>query len=273
MTVYLSRLTLRRDPCTKALKALIDPEQRAKATDAHHRLLWSVFSDDPDRARDFLWRAEPHGRFYTLSARPPKPHGLFETPEVKAFTPVLAEGDRLAFVLRANAVTQQPKRADDLGKDGKPKRRKVDVAMNLLKDVPARTLATEPGSANMPSERQKRRYGLARQAAFDWLTRQGAVHGFALDPPASDDDDTGEPQSGFILDHYGTVSLPHHRGPRKGEPRFGLFDMRGTLTVTDPQAFLAKLAFKLDAPQQDPQRSGFGRAKAYGCGLMLIRRA
>ena len=33
------------------------------------------------------------------------------------------------------------------------------------------------------------------------------------------------------------------------------------IEVTDPPAFLARLA------------AGFGRAKAFGCGLMLIRRA
>lgn len=270
MTVYFSRLTLKRDPAVAALKALIDPKQRAKATDAHHRLLWSVFSDGRERERDFLWRAEPRGRFYTLSARPPEPHGLFETPQVKEFAPALAVGDRLAFVLRANAVTQRPKSDADLGKDGKPKRRKVDVAMDLLYK---RVESDEHGSAHGPSERQKQRYALARQTAFGWLARQGEAHGFRPAPPANDGDRADKPDGGFVLDHYGTVSLPHHRGKREGEPRFGIFDMRGTLVVTDPDAFLAKLAFKLDAPGQDPQRSGFGRAKAYGCGLMLIRRA
>jgi len=43
--MYLSRLTLSRAPSAAAL-------------DAHHRLLWSLFSDDPDRRRDFLWREE-----------------------------------------------------------------------------------------------------------------------------------------------------------------------------------------------------------------------
>jgi len=37
--------------------------------------------------------------------------------------------------------------------------------------------------------------------------------------------------------------------------------MTGALEIADPAAFLARLA------------QGFGRAKAFGCGLMLIRRA
>ena len=280
MTLYFSRLTLRRDPSTQALSALIDPGRRALAMDAHHRLLWSVFSDGADRTRDFLWRAEARGRFYTLSARPPKGdnHGLFEPPEVKEFAPALRPGDRLAFQLRANAVTQRPKDPNDRSAPskahpkGRVRSRKVDVAMDVLNPLPGRSASTAPGSGNEPSDRQKQRYGLARQAAYDWLSRQGDAHGFKTDPLPGPDDDRDR-QAGFVLEHYGTVALPAHRGKRKGEPRFGVFDMRGVLTVTDPDAFLDKLARKLDAPPEDTTRSGFGRAKSFGCGLMLIRRA
>lgn len=57
------------------------------------------------------------------------------------------------------------------------------------------------------------------------------------------------------------MALPGHGGPRRGQPQFGILDLRGSLTVTEPATFLAALA------------RGFGRAKAFGCGLMLIRRA
>ncbi|WP_243641924.1 type I-E CRISPR-associated protein Cas6/Cse3/CasE [Rhodovulum steppense] len=45
------------------------------------------------------------------------------------------------------------------------------------------------------------------------------------------------------------------------QPQFGILDLEGRIEVTDPEALLARLA------------RGFGRAKAFGCGLMLIRRA
>ena len=48
---------------------------------------------------------------------------------------------------------------------------------------------------------------------------------------------------------------------RRGGPRFGGIDLEAGLTLTDPAAFLGRLL------------GGFGRAKAFGCGLMLIRRA
>jgi CRISPR system Cascade subunit CasE len=41
---------------------------------------------------------------------------------------------------------------------------------------------------------------------------------------------------------------------------FGVLDISGVLEVRDPARFLARLI------------QGFGRARAFGCGLMLIRR-
>ena len=56
MTLYLSRLTLARDPGNAALSGLLDPPGEGQAMNAHHRLLWTLFGDGPDRRRDFLWR-------------------------------------------------------------------------------------------------------------------------------------------------------------------------------------------------------------------------
>ncbi len=82
-------------------------------------------------------------------------------------------------------------------------------------------------------------------AGCAWLHRQGAAHGFA-------------PDNGTAVDGYETVRIPRD-GTRPA--RFGQLDFTGLLTVTDPAAFLSALA------------AGFGRARAFGCGLMLIRRA
>jgi CRISPR system Cascade subunit CasE len=42
--------------------------------------------------------------------------------------------------------------------------------------------------------------------------------------------------------------------------RFSRLDFQGVLRVDDPARFLTRLA------------AGFGRSRAFGCGLMLIRR-
>ncbi len=78
-----------------------------------------------------------------------------------------------------------------------------------------------------------------------WLARQGEACGFT---PADD----------IAVDGYDRVSIP--RDP--GKPAvFGVLDLQGVLAVDDPPRFLAALC------------RGFGRARAFGCGLMLIRRA
>ncbi len=88
------------------------------------------------------------------------------------------------------------------------------------------------------------RFGVASESGLAWLARQGDTHGFA---PRSVD-----------VDAYETVRVPRDTGP---PARFSQLEFSGTLDVTDPAAFLHGVA------------NGFGRARAFGCGLMLVRRA
>lgn len=95
------------------------------------------------------------------------------------------------------------------------------------------------------SERAGRRLEVAAQAARAWLVRQGAASGFTP---------LGDPG----VDGYETLRLPREGG----RPiQFSRLDLDGVLRVDDPAAFLGRLA------------QGFGRSRAFGCGLMLIRRA
>lgn len=221
MTLYLSRLRLSQKPSVKALNELLNPEGQGPRLDAHHRLIWAAFAGNPDQTRDFLWREDGNGSFFALSARPPVPSDLFEV-EVKPFVPALQPGDRLEFTLRANAT-----------RDRKGKGR-VDVVMDVLHNKPK-------------GERAEFRMEIAQQEGAAWLSRQAETAGFAVIRVEVAD--------------YSVAALPDHKGKRKGQPQFGILDLSGVLEVTEPAAFLAKLA------------SGFGRARAFGCGLMMIRRA
>ncbi len=78
-----------------------------------------------------------------------------------------------------------------------------------------------------------------------WLAAQGTRRGFT-------------PDAEVAVDGYDQLRLPR---PGKAALRYSVVDFEGVLTVDDPPAFLSALA------------AGFGRAKAFGCGLMLIRRA
>ena len=222
MSLFLSRIRLSRSPSAQALSGLLRPPGAGERRSAQHQLLWSVFADVPDRRRDFLWREERNGEFLTLSARPPQSMDLFVPHDVKEFAPVLYPGQPLDFMLHANATRMK--------RDGQ----RVDVVMDALRDLPRETRASE-------------RMAVAGREGFAWLARQGETAGFrVLRAEACD---------------YVTEALQGYRGPRKGQPQFGIIDLAGRIEVTDPATFLAQLA------------RGFGRAKAFGCGLMLIRRA
>lgn len=240
--LYFSRVKLDRNAPTKALYALLEPPDPSARMDAHHRLIWTLFPSNPEQKRDFLWRADGSGRFFILSARPPEGNDLFCRPlETKEFTPDISPGNHFAFTLRANATKDRPR-----GKLNDGGNRRVDVVMHALKSTPGRQ--SQPDTEQ--SRRAARRFELAIQEGRKWLDQQGARNGFTIDS--------------FVLEDYSTIPLPRReksRGRREREPKFGVLDMRGVLTVTDPDVFLTKLSV------------GFGRAKGFGCGLMLIRRA
>lgn len=241
MTLYLSQIRLARDPAAQALAPLLRPQDPAARRSAQHNLLWSVFADGPDRRRDFLWREERDGSFMVLSNRLPMQSSLFQPHQTRDFAPVLAPGDRLTFQLRCNATRTE--RTGQASANGREKKRHVDLVMDALYPIPGRK-DLSPGEA---SRRGPQRLDLAQGVGQAWLTRQGAKAGFRLLEAEAGD--------------YRVEVLPGHRGPRKGQPQFGILDLAGRIEITDPAAFLAQLPL------------GFGRAKAFGCGLMLIRRA
>ena len=83
-------------------------------------------------------------------------------------------------------------------------------------------------------------------AGHGWLAAQCERAGFRLVGPAR-------------ADGYDQVRVRRGRG--RSDACFSVLDLEGVLEVDDPALFLKALA------------RGFGKAKAWGCGLMLIRRA
>ena len=95
-------------------------------------------------------------------------------------------------------------------------------------------------SEERPANRQK----LIRELGINWMEKQGARNGFELSPTE------------LKVDRY-----EQHRIRRTQAPlTFSTLDISGYLTVSDPELFLAGIC------------RGFGASKAFGCGLMLIRR-
>ena len=117
--------------------------------------------------------------------------------------------------------------------------------------------AKGPRDADGRTMRAQMRREATAKAARSWIEEQGRKAGFALVNKPDADGDTFLSASA-----YETVKIPRIRGQNYAQPAtFGMLDFEGLAEVTDPALFLARFP------------DGFGKAKAFGCGLMLIRRA
>ncbi|WP_088343363.1 MULTISPECIES: type I-E CRISPR-associated protein Cas6/Cse3/CasE [Rhodomicrobium] len=231
--LFLSKARLKsaQGEALSAIAPLLLPQGRDRQVGHAHRILWLLFQNDADTTRDFLWRDEGRGIYLILSRRQPTdPHGLFEL-ETSSFEPNLAVGDTLRFVLRANAIVASK---SALGEDEEAARRRgkrVDIVMHVLYDMPR-------------SERAVQRERVVVEEGRKWLAGQGSRAGFEVCRPAG-------------VSGYRQVAIERRNGRPAG---FSVLDFEGEIRLTDPAAFMARLAI------------GFGSAKAFGNGLMLIRR-
>ena len=122
-------------------------------------------------------------------------------------------------------------------RDGKRVRVRDDVVMDRIHDVRGR-------DGEGSSRRALARDEAMQTAGSEWISKQGEKTGFDVKES--------------IVEAYRTLRLPR---PSGNDARFGVIDLSGVLTVTDSEALIPAIG------------SGFGKAKAFGCGLMLVRRA
>lgn len=236
---YLSRVHLRRDVPAAALREVLLPHGESPRTASAHRLIWTLFADTRERTRDFLWREGQPGKFYVLSARLPEDrHGLFEVDEPRPFAPSLRTGERLSFALRVNATVA---RSDGPGRRGKP----CDIVMDALKAVP-------------PGSRAEVRREAVVEVATKWLEVRAGKSGFAVCAESTSIPDDPMHVGPVQVRGYRVLRMARARG--SGDLSIGVLDIEGDIEVRDPDTFLSTV------------RNGFGRAKAFGCGLMLIKR-
>lgn len=230
--------------------------ERSRGAYADHQWLWHRFFPAPrGTPRDFLFRRLDGGvaaRFYTVSTRPPQSDVPGWEVKPKAYEPRVSAGERLRFDLRANPVVSRPGEPL-LNPDGAPKLRpsakragsarhsvvRHDVVMDAKKHLLAERGLTRWGDWNDADKPPL--YELVRQACVRWLIDAGRERGFEVDEPS------------LSVDAY-----TQHRG--KGEKlRFSSVDFTGELTVLDAGRFGTALT------------QGIGHAKAFGCGLLLVR--
>lgn len=165
--------------------------------------------------------------------------GLCVTLQVhsKLFSPVIAKGLQLAFHLRVNPVVTH-------SADGKSRR--DDVVMHRKKQLLAERELNRWSDWTGADTEKPLLYDLVQESCKHWFDRRAETCGFRLL-----DSDAGKQ---LRVDGY-----LQQRADQKGI-RFSTVDFSGALEVVDPQLF-GKSLFR-----------GIGKAKAFGCGLMLIRR-
>ena len=209
-----------------------------------HQWLWRFFPAEAGSPRDFLFRrrdADGLPRFYVVSQRPPVPAADAWLIHPRDYAPVLEIGDRLQFELRANPVVTHSRTG---------KRTRHDVVIEAKK-----TLLVERGLNKWEDWKPDRiqpdgspdprpeLYELVQEHAGSLLSDRAPLRGFAVD------------QKCLAVEAY-----QQHGSKKEGQLRISTVDFSGELTVTDPNLFGKTL------------REGIGHAKAFGCGLLLVRR-
>lgn len=209
---------------------------------AEHQWLWRFFPAPEGTPRDFLFRrmeGDVGSRFYVVSARRPETGSEAWSVRTRDYSPQVEVGQRLRFDLRVNPVVT-------IKRDGKSRR--DDVVMHekkrLMQEHGLKRWADWQGH-DKPAE-----YDLVTSACRDWLCA-----------PRRTEPSRAE-KAGFRLinESFGVDAYQQHEASRKGV-RFSTADLSGELEVIDVEAFAATL------------QGGLGHGKAFGCGLLLVKKA
>ena len=273
--MYLSRIQL-----TPALKEQTQLGQLLRRDNyGMHQLLWDLFPDG-----QYLFREESSHKqlgslqhwplFYVLSACAPEGDSPLFQIDSKPFQPHLQTGDRLAFHLRANptiARRQQGKKNSarhDVVMDAKFQHLlhnclehgvltgvdiydSVEGERRVLRNSLNRkqlqrqlfSLPAFSGTASRETFMQKQLAAVDR-AATGWLEKKAESRGFKLETVQA---------TGYLWHSLSDAKQKRHAG-------YSSMDYQGILQIADKDIFWEQL------------QKGFGPAKRFGCGLMLIRR-
>ncbi|OMH30528.1 type I-E CRISPR-associated protein Cas6/Cse3/CasE [Motiliproteus sp. MSK22-1] len=277
--MYLSRVRLHPSMDSTQLASLL----RDRKGYGLHRLFWGLFDS---KKRNFLFREELAAEqltcqgkrradplYYLLSAQEPQQDSPLLQVESKRYEPKLSTGDRLSFKLRVNAVVSRNGKRHDIvmdtqrswlqqelaalnlsgeGDKGSCKRRLLEHADDTR--LIAWKSQIEKGPFGHRLEYRLKRSELlewamktaVEVAIFRWWLRQGERHGFGL------------PENETSL--QAMAYQKHHLPEKNRNAGFNSLDLSGEVIVRDVDKF-KELLF-----------DGTGPAKAFGCGLMMIRR-
>lgn len=212
----------------------------AKGPYEQHQWLWQFLPAEAGTHRDFLFRRRDGENdapgFYMLSARVPVSISSAWQVNVKPFNPQLIPGQQLAFDLRVNPVVTHTANG---------KSRRDDVVMHKKKQLLAERGLDRWSDWSDGDDKKPLLYDLVQESCTQWLDRRAENCGFRL----------LEAESGKQLRTDGYVQ----RRADKKAIRYSTVDFTGALEVINVDLFQKTLSH------------GMGKAKAFGCGLMLIK--
>jgi len=232
--LYLTRLTLKRDDAVVApLLRDLLPRDGDGAMGIHHRLLWTLYADRLERRP---------GKAPFLWRRMDGngcfmllgPEPATENPYFRVETKPFDVSFRIGQHLAFELRLHAT--IDRKPEAGVQKRgQRTDIVLNALHRI----------ERNGQARSGPLRAAAAHDATASWMERRGKADGFDVE----------------ALDVVSYRAVPPPRDMVPNGSLVGISDLRGVLRVTDPLAFMTRL------------HKGFGRMKAFGCGLMLVRPA
>jgi len=263
-----------------------------------HRLLWDLFTDQ--ESRNFIYREEiareqlgkkagvrGEPLYYIVSSTKPYQNTPLFKVETKEYKPRLRKGDQLSFKLRANPVVTRRK-------EGEKRSKRHDIVMDAQRsllltmagDIGANTTAPKlvlkqkvlsmlTGPQQDAIATKLRDVIDSNERYMDTITRNGNPEKLLSMAMKANSDSALEKwfvdkqqkigfqflrdkknRLKFQAEGYKWNALPG-KGKKAG---FSSIDFDGEIEIVDPDNFL-KILF-----------NGIGPAKAFGCGLMLVKR-
>jgi CRISPR system Cascade subunit CasE len=201
---------------------------------ADHQVIWRLMAEGDAAPRSFLFRREQLGHWPVFYVLSEREPTAVDPAWQVATKPF---APTLTAGTRLGFVLRaNPVRTRKASPDPTDKRRhRDDVVMQAKRQEAAR----EPEPSRRASQA-----ALVQQAGPGWLADRAERNGFALEAVHVDD-------------------YRQHRLAKRGQDqaiRFSTLDYQGILRVLDVERFL------------DALTHGIGPAKAFGCGLLLVRR-
>ena len=208
---------------------------RALCSDAYreHQALWRLFDDDPDASRDFLYRqVNDYGRITYYVVSKRVPA---DPTGLWRIDPPKRYDPQIATGQQLFFMLRANPVVTVTTPSGKQQRH--DVVMQAKRRTDYRKL---PRAARPPLPQ------LVQQSSIDWLRARMARNGFSIEP--------GQVVADGYQQHSSRIKK------QRRHVRYSSVEFRGMLTVADIERF------------RDALFTGIGKSRAFGCGLLLIRR-